>query len=210
MEKIEKICNKCKINKSIIEFYKDKSKKDGYCTLCKTCQLEYRKKHIKEITISSRKRANKYYQTHKEKVRKYHQTNREKILERMKLYRQTHKEERKIYAKKYYNNTLKTNINAKLAHNLRNRIIKVLKNINKSQSTINLLGCSIEFLKQHLAKQFKQGMNWSNYGKYGWHVDHIKPCASFNLVKPEEQCRCFHYTNLQPLWWKENLRKMKK
>ena len=48
-------------------------------------------------------------------------------------------------------------------------------------------------------------MSWGNYGK--WHVDHIRPCASFNLVNEEEQKKCFHYTNLQPLWAKDNLSK---
>ena len=206
MEITVKKCNKCKIEKSVREFCKDKYKKDGYYTLCKSC----RKKPTIKIIISNRKRANKYYQTHKEKVKLYHQMNREKILERMKLYRQNHREERKLYARNYYNKILRTNINAKLAHALRNRILKALKNINKSKSTISLLGCSIEEFKKYIESKFKIGMNWKNHGRYGWHIDHIKPCASFDLSKPEEQCKCFHYTNIQPLWWEENLRKMKK
>lgn len=50
-------------------------------------------------------------------------------------------------------------------------------------------------------------MSWENRGNFGWHVDHIKPCASFDLTKPEEQAKCFHYTNLQPLWARENIAK---
>lgn len=73
--------------------------------------------------------------------------------------------------------------------------------------TIKLIGCSIEQLKQHLEKQFKLGMSWFNYGK--WHVDHIKPCASFDLTDIEQQKQCFNYTNLQPLWAEENLVKGK-
>ena len=69
-----------------------------------------------------------------------------------------------------------------------------------------LIGCSIEELKQHLEKQFTLGMNWKNYG-YGWHVDHIKPCAFFDFSKEEEQKKCFNYTNLQPLWATENFKK---
>jgi desulfoferrodoxin (superoxide reductase-like protein) len=61
-----------------------------------------------------------------------------------------------------------------------------------------------------LEKQFKLGMNWDNYGRSGWHIDHIKPCASFDLTKKEEQLKCFHYTNLQPLWARENLIKSDK
>lgn len=43
------------------------------------------------------------------------------------------------------------------------------------------------------------------HGVYGWHIDHIVPCASFDLSKPEEQKKCFHYTNLQALWWRDNI-----
>jgi len=72
---------------------------------------------------------------------------------------------------------------------------------------MKLVGCSIDQLKQHIEKQFKKGMSWDNWGIYGWHIDHIKPCASFDLTKESEQKKCFHYTNLQPLWAKENLKK---
>jgi hypothetical protein len=53
-------------------------------------------------------------------------------------------------------------------------------------------------------------MNWQNHKRFGWHIDHIKPCSSFDLSKEEEQLACFHYTNLQPLWWHENLKKSNK
>jgi hypothetical protein len=62
-------------------------------------------------------------------------------------------------------------------------------------------------LFKHLESKFTEGMSWSNYGYKGWHVDHIKPCASFDLSDPEEQKKCFHYTNLQPLWWYDNFKK---
>ncbi len=79
------------------------------------------------------------------------------------------------------------------------------KGINKAKKTIKLLDCTIPELKKYLEKQFKKGMTWNNYGK--WHVDHIRPCCKFDLSKPEEQLKCFNYTNLQPLWAEENLRK---
>jgi hypothetical protein len=90
---------------------------------------------------------------------------------------------------------------------LRSRLIGGIKGNFKQSTTIELLGCSIEKLKQHLESKFKPGMSWSNYGK--WHIDHIKPCARFDLSKPNEQKKCFHYTNLQPLWAEENLKKNK-
>jgi len=93
---------------------------------------------------------------------------------------------------------------------LKNRIRYALKNNKKSNSTMNLVGCSLQELKKHLEKQFKQGMTWKNHSLYGWHIDHIKPCASFDLSNPEEQKKCFHYTNLQPLWAIDNIKKSNK
>jgi hypothetical protein len=95
----------------------------------------------------------------------------------------------------------------KLAANMRNRIGAVLKkgSATKSGGIEELVGCSIQQLRDHLQAQFTAGMTWENCGQ--WHVDHIRPCASFDLSKPEEQRACFHYTNLQPLWGEENLRK---
>src|SRR5574343_381163 len=81
------------------------------------------------------------------------------------------------------------------------------KKISKCEKTINLLGCSIEEFKKYLESKFQPGMTWENYGKYGWHIDHIIPCSAFNFLNPEDQKRCFHYTNMQPLWASENLSK---
>ena len=75
---------------------------------------------------------------------------------------------------------------------------------------MDLVGCTPEFLRSYLESLFTEGMTWDNYGPKGWHVDHILPCASFDLTKEEEQKKCFHYTNLQPLWWFDNLRKSDK
>lgn len=86
---------------------------------------------------------------------------------------------------------------------LRNRIWNALKGGIKSSSTARLLGCSIETLKSRIELQFKTGMSWDNYGEI-WEVDHITPCAAFNLAVPEQQKACFHYTNLQPLFAGEN------
>ena len=75
---------------------------------------------------------------------------------------------------------------------------------NKAYSTIELLGCTVKECREYLEKQFKEGMTWENHSKNGWHIDHILPCASFDLNDPEQQKKCFHYTNLQPLWAEEN------
>jgi hypothetical protein len=75
----------------------------------------------------------------------------------------------------------------------------------KSHRTTRLIGCSIEHLRQHLEAQFTEGMTWDNHGE--WHIDHIRPCASFDLTHEQQQLECFNYTNLQPLWAKDNLSK---
>jgi len=75
----------------------------------------------------------------------------------------------------------------------------------KSHKTERLVGCSIEHLRKHLEAQFTDGMTWDNHGE--WHIDHIKPCASFDLTDEGQQLECFNYANLQPLWANENLSK---
>ena len=97
--------------------------------------------------------------------------------------------------------------NQKLINTMRNRLCNFLKRGYNSKTLPNIIGCSIEQLKQHLEKQFKIGMTWNNYGKYGWHVDHIIPCSNFDLIKIDEQKKCFNYLNLQPLWALENILK---
>ena len=71
--------------------------------------------------------------------------------------------------------------------------------------TIRLTGCTLTQLRAHLESLFTEGMTWKNYGE--WHIDHIRPCASFDLLDPEEQRKCFHYTNLRPLWATDNQKK---
>jgi len=78
----------------------------------------------------------------------------------------------------------------------------------KAEDELRDIVTSLDFLKQYLKKQFRPGMTWDNYGK--WHIDHIIPCCKFDLSKPKEQQKCFHYTNLQPLWAEENRKKGRK
>jgi hypothetical protein len=118
---------------------------------------------------------------------------------------------------KYIKWRLKTDINFRICNNLRVKIHHAMKNLSKSAHTKELLGCSIEELKTHLASKFTKRMSWDNYGTgYNgkgmeqWHIDHIRPCASFDLSKASEQKKCFNYTNLQPLWAKDNLEKSDK
>lgn len=112
------------------------------------------------------------------------------------------KAKRAARMRQYIKNRLKTDVNFRNASYIRTRIRLVLQGKNKSASALELIGCDIESFKKHIASKFKPGMNWNNHGE--WEIDHIKPCAKFNLSLPEEQKRCFNYTNTQPLWKSEN------
>jgi len=80
----------------------------------------------------------------------------------------------------------------------------------KVQTTMEFLGCTQGEFRAHIEKLFKPGMTWDNYGKDGWVIDHIIPCAQFDLSNTDHQKVCFHYTNLHPLWFFENIKKGKK
>lgn len=84
--------------------------------------------------------------------------------------------------------------------------IKAINGAKKCAKTIEMLGCSIENFRIYLESKFNVGMSWDNYGKI-WEIDHIMPCAIFDLIKPEHQRRCFHFSNMQPLFTVDNRRK---
>jgi len=211
-----KTCSKCRIEKKLSDFSKDRMAKSGIHSACKSCHRLYRTKRKQEIS----KYQKNYYKSHKEVIKQYNviyrDSNKKLIQEQSKKYKESHNKEilfkSKIYREshkkqqnKYHRNRRLIDPTYKLVTNLRTRIYLALKNDYKSKTSKQLLGCTIAYLKQHLASQFTKGMDWDNYGK--WHVDHIKPCALFDLSKPSEQLKCFHYTNLQPLWADDNLKK---
>jgi len=102
---------------------------------------------------------------------------------------------------KYHNNP-----EFKIKKILRSRLNTALKGLNKSFKTIELLDCSIDLFKQWLEYQFDVEMSWENQGTY-WHIDHVKPCSSFDLTKESEQLICFNWKNLRPLNGIDNIQK---
>ena len=111
-------------------------------------------------------------------------------------------------SRNYFNKNLikkKKDIKWVITRRLRSRLNSALDGKLKTQPTLQLLGCTVEKFQEHLNSKFQNGMSFDSHGK--WHIDHIKPCSSFDLTKPDEQKICFHYTNLQPLWAKDNLEK---
>jgi vacuolar-type H+-ATPase subunit E/Vma4 len=168
---------------------------------------EYRKNNLKRIHERVKKYKNNHAEQIKNSDRKYYLKNRERILKQCKEYGKNYRVLNKEKRNEYMFNRRKTNINHRLKENLSKRIWHVLKENSKSLKTMELIGCSIEFLKGYLESKFTKGMTWDNYGK--WHIDHIKPCASFDLKNKSQQKICFNYINLQPLWQIDNLRKNK-
>ena len=139
-----------------------------------------------------------------EEHKKYYEANKEKLLAYGKKYRKEHPDK----LNQYYKNRRVTDIEFQLKCNLRQRLRSALKGKSKSAHTMELLGCTIEELKKHLQKSFKEGMNFENYGE--WHIDHIIPCDAFDLSNQVQQKKCFNYKNLQPLWAEDNLKKSNK
>ena len=95
----------------------------------------------------------------------------------------------------------------KMACAMRSYVWKVLKthSVAKKEKLNEYLGCDLPTLVKHLEDQFADGMSWANYGQ--WHHDHIIPVNAFDLSKEADRAKCFHYTNLQPLWAADNLSK---
>lgn len=135
----------------------------------------------------------------------YRENNLENELNRAKNWRINNRKRANNNSNEWQKRQRKTNLNFKIKNNLRCRIWKAIKRENKTLKTMDFIGCTIHELKIHLEMQFTEGMNWDNYGK--WEIDHIKPCSKFDLTDIEQQKICFHYTNLQPLWQIDNLKK---
>ena len=176
--------------------YKDKEKQ-------KEAIRKWNKEHRELMNQRTREWRQRNPDTVKEYNQQWYSKHKDSEIQRSKKW----KLENKDKANQRTRQRTKTDSQFRLSRNLRKRIVKALRGISKSKHTVELLGCSIEFLKSYLESQFAEGMTWSNYGVHGWHVDHIMPCDSFDLTKPEEQAKCFHYTNLQPLWAEDNLSK---
>jgi hypothetical protein len=200
-----KLCNNCgkKLNKNEKNFrYKSKKRKVlTFRSICRSCDLKIYKTYIKTAAgIATKKKANKKYKASfkgRAADKRYYDRNQPKL---MKIYVSKRSIQRKI------------NPHIKIRDNLSLRMRLALKeqNLTKKNTTSELVGCSIKFLKNYLENKFKPGMTWQNHGRFGWHIDHIKPCSKFNLSDPTQQKKCFHYSNLQPLWAKENIQKSNK
>lgn len=137
----------------------------------------------------------------------YYKDNKDRRKQQSKERKFKNKESDRLWYKNYKRKKYKTDINYRLRSLLRSRLSNLLKGEFKTGSAVSDLGCSIEELKKYLESKFKPGMTWDNWGRDGWHIDHIKPLVAFDLSVKEEFLRAFHFSNLQPLWAKDNLSK---
>jgi hypothetical protein len=219
-----KVCIKCRgtYPPTTEYFYRSNRVKGGLMGTCKRCLREYRTLH-KEYR---KKYAREYYEKNRReimgKTKEYYKNNAEVRKRKEKERKLLHKEEirdknreycrrpdRKEHLRLYSRNRRRDNIGFKILGNLRNAVNRVLKyhSAKKMGHTLELVGCTIKELIRHIESRFLPGMTWGNYNRDGWWIDHIIPCISFDLTKIEEQLKCFHYTNLQPLWWRDNITK---
>ena len=187
-------------NKEHIKEYRDK-----YYRLPgnKERKKEWNRKYNLKNIDSKRAKGRKYYHANKNHAQEYRLKNKEQIRLRKKKYYQKNK--KSINQKTKERRSI--DLNFKITSNLRNRITKAVKGINKSASTMKLIGCTINELRNHLESKFKPWMTWKNYGLGGWDIDHVKACATFNLTHPIQQRKCFNWRNLQPMDHIENIRK---
>jgi hypothetical protein len=214
-----KICKKCLIEKGVCEFYVDKTTKDGKKGSCKDCHRKYTLNYRKNNKDKIKERGREYCSNNREKcnkkTKKFRDKNRENAIERSrkwreenkenikkynKKYREENKEEILLYKRNYENHKLKTDLIHKLKKILRYHTTRGIK--NKKFVTTEIIGCDYIFFKSYFESLFTEGMSWDKIGSE-IHIDHIIPLCT---AKTEEEVyKLSHYTNLQPLWAKDNL-----
>lgn len=145
-----------------------------------------------------------YYIKNKDRIRKKHKEYKKENAEAEKQRNIRWNEQNRDYINSRERERYNSNIQIRLANTLRRRLGKAIKT---NFSHVQYLGCSIEELKLYLESKFQDGMSWDNYGKNGWHIDHIKPLSNFDLTKEDEIVEVCNYTNLQPLWARDNISK---
>lgn len=190
---------------------KIRGRKKEFYTRNRDSILQEKKEYLDKNRNEINSRRKVYRDISKEKLslnnKLAYEKNKEKYLKNNKKYRKANADKLREKKRKYLRDRYAKDFVYRLTKNMRRRIGLALNGTVKSDRTTSLLGCSVEQLKIYLESKFQEGMTWDNYGTDGWHVDHIKPCDAFDLTDPEQQRKCFHYTNLQPLWAIDNLKK---
>lgn len=221
-----KVCSKCELEKCTSMFHKSKHTASGLRPECKDCKKEIDREYRVRNAEKIRERDKKYYEQNAEKIRQRakdwydnnlerateyrrdrFQTNKDQIYEYRKEYNERNHEKIKTYMNTYMQNRYHTNINYKVKSICNKRIRDCVR--NKSKKTVEYIGCDIDFLKEWLEYQFVEGMTWDNMG-IEWHIDHVRPCSSFDFSNDTDISECYHWTNLQPLFARDNISKSNK
>lgn len=205
---MEKHCNSCDKTKPTSDFYQNRKAKDGLAYQCKSCKIEYSRRYRERNLEACRKRERQYARDNREQkneaVNRFKERNPEKCKEYQDRYlsKPDVKEKRKEWARHYMRKKRESCHLQKLRLVCRSRIHIALgrKGYRKTSKTFETIGCTPDFLAEHLEAQFEQGMSWDNYGE--WHIDHIIPISKGKTK--DEILRLSHYTNLQPMWAEEN------
>lgn len=221
-----KKCSKCQIDKPLAEFHKSSKRPGGFRPDCKSCRKQESLQRYAKKAEEIKKYQKKYALSNKESIKrtksKYFQKNKKEAYVRNGQWREANRErDRKLKQDsanrlrqnrrksqlKYHRKMMETSPSYRIICGIRSTLNNAVKTQrgNKTNSTIALLKCTVPELREHLESQFQPGMTWGNYGE--WHIDHIRPLSSFDLTKESELQEAGHYTNLQPLWARDNLSK---
>ncbi len=172
-----------------------------HATAIAATKKRYRAAHRAEVAAANKR----YRQRNAESVRAQKAEYRKRNAAHISQHDSAYKRQNRAHINALKRQRTSTDATYRMVNNLRRRLGNAMRGHSKSASTLALLGCTPEECFRHLERQFKDGMSWDN--RREWHIDHIRPIASFDLSLEAEQRRCFHYSNLQPLWAAENLRK---
>jgi hypothetical protein len=162
----------------------------------------WRQAHPEQARADSRARATARYEQVKDSP-EYKMANMAKVKAWREKNREAFRSKTRVRRAERY----ATDMQFKLGLALRRRLYMAVRNNHRSGIAVRELGCSVAELKAHIESKFQPGMNWGNWSPDGWHIDHIKPLAAFDLTDPAQITLACHYTNLQPLWSGENVRK---
>jgi hypothetical protein len=193
-----KECNKCNIEKSLEDFYPRNNK-------CKECVIKQVRKCQEDNPAVLVKARNKYRSTDKYKKNEARLKTTDVRKEYIKKYREDNKDKIRIQRRAYKNMKKATDPLFVTTRRLRGRLQRAfaVSKWNKNNTTGDMLGCSFKTAHDHIESQFTEGMSWANRSE--WHIDHIMPLVS--ATTEEELIKLCHYTNLQPLWAEENIKK---
>lgn len=211
-----KTCTKCGKELPLDQFRQIRRRNGsiGYRSECKDCAKVIAAKRYKDNPGKVREVGARWRRNNLEKdsvkSRRWRKNNPEKVKAMNIKRRRAKLEIDRVRRAQYRKDRGIADPSYKLMQKLRTSMYMAFKNVAKTGHTIDLLGCPIDEFRSYLEMQFLPGMTWDNYGRYGWHIDHIIPLSYFDFTDPEQQRRAWHYTNLRPLWATDNWRKQNK